>query len=261
MHNQIIELQKKFEAIKNMNWVKSTRKGTDAVGRTFEHLLGQEENCLEIADFKGIEIKTKRDYAKSYIGLFNMTPIGKNYHEIKRLRDTYGYKCSQLSDYKVLNNSVYCNRRTFIGNKYQFMLKVNWDEQKIYLCIFDIDGVLLEKNVYWDFDTVKDKLYRKLKVVAFVKAHTKFINKLEYFKYYDMKFYVLKDFKTFVSLIERGIIRINFKISVFESGKRKGQIHDHGTSFDIKECDLLKLYYKYTKDSNITSSYDYFYIH
>ena len=35
------------------------------------------------------------------------------------------------------------------------------------------------KDVYWDFDTVKEKLYRKLKVIAFVKAHTKFINKIE----------------------------------------------------------------------------------
>ena len=31
---------------------------------------------------------------------------------------------------------------------------------------------------------------------------------------------------------------------MFTSGKRIGQIHDHGTSFEIKENDLLFLYKK-----------------
>jgi len=251
MDNEIVDLKKIFNKIKKMDWIKSSRQGTDAIGRTFENLLGQEENSLEIPDFRGIEIKTKRSYTKSYISLFNMTPSGKYYHEIERLQSVYGYYDKNLKDYKVLNNSVYCGRRTFIGTQYEFMLKVNWNEKKIYLYIFDIHGYLIEKDVYWDFDILKEKVYRKLSILAFIKAHRKFINRIEYFKYYDMNLYVLKDFETFISLVENGIIRINFKIGVFKSGRRKGQIHDHGTSFEIKECDLIKLYNKYTKIDNV----------
>lgn len=242
MDNYIDYFYKKYNAIKNLGWVKSSRQGNDAVGRTFEDLLGREENSLEIPDFNGIEIKTKRSYSKSFIGLFNMTPNGSHYHEIERLRDTYVYMDTKSKKYKVLNNSVFCNMRTFIGIHYQFMLEVDRFNKKIFLCIFDVHGCLIEKDVYWDFDTIREKLYRKLKILAFVKAKVRFVSGIEYFKYYDMKLYILKDFDTFISLIEEGVIRLNFKISVFKSGRRCGQIHDHGTSFDIRECDLLKLY-------------------
>ena len=57
-----------------------------------------------------------------------------------------------------------------------------------------------------------------------------------------MKIYKLKDFETFINLIEKGIIRISLKIGVFRTGKRVGKIHDHGTSFCIEENNLDKLY-------------------
>lgn len=245
MDKNICELKNYFEKIKERGWIKSLRQGTDAVGRTFEDLLGRDENSLEIPDFMGIEIKAKRNYTKAYISLFNMTPNGKHYHEIERLQRLYGYPDTKLKNCNVLNNSVYCNKRTFIGVRYQFMLKINRNEEKIYLCVFDVHGNLIEKDVYWDFDILKEKLYRKLTVLALVKAHRKFVNGIEFFKYYNMTLYLLRDFDTFLSLIDQGLIRINFKIGVFKSGIRKGQIHDHGTSFSIKECDLLKLYDEY----------------
>jgi len=242
---EIFELKKEFNRIKDMGWVKGIRRGKDSIGRTFELLLGCEENGLEIPDYNGIEIKTKRSDSSAYIGLFNMTPSGKYYHEIERLRTTYGYNDTKTKKYKVLNNSVYCSKRTFIGIYHQFMLKVDRVQKKIFLCVFDVSGMLIEKDVYWDFDIIEEKLYRKLKYLAFVKAHRKFVNNVEYFKYYDIKLYVLKDFNTFIRLIEEGFIKITFKIGVFKSGKRIGQIHDHGTSFDIREIDLPKLFDEY----------------
>lgn len=245
MENVIDDLISKFEFIKSLGWVKSKRQGNDAVGRTFESLLGCDDNELEIPDFNEIEIKTKRNNSLSYVSLFNMTPSGKYYHEIERLRETFGYDDPKTKQFKVLNNSVYCSKRTFIGVYYQFMLKVDRKERKIYLCIFDISGSLIEKDIYWDFDIIEEKLYRKLKYLAFIKADCKFKNNIEHFYYRDINLFVLKDFDTFICLIEKGIIRITFKIGVFKSGRRIGQTHDHGTSFNIRECDLLKLYNKY----------------
>ena len=45
-----------------------------------------------------------------------------------------------------------------------------------------------------------------------------------------------------MNLLEKGIIRITFKIGIFKNGTKKGKIHDHGTGFDINESDLLLLY-------------------
>lgn len=234
-----IELQKKFQNIKNVG------VGYGSMGRTFEYLLGREENSLEIPDFGKIEIKTQKFNSKSYISLFNMVPNGKYYHEVEQLKDKYGYSDRTYREYKVLNNSVFCTNRTHIGIRYQFMLKVERKEYRIYLCIFDKLGNLIEKDVYWDFDIIKEKLYRKLKLLALIRGEEKKENGMIFYRYNEMRLYILKDFTTFISLIEKGIIRINFKINIFKSGKRKGQIHDHGTSFDIKECDLLKLYDPY----------------
>lgn len=245
MNEDICYLYKKFDIIKKRGFIKGVGKGNDSIGRTFENLLGSEENNLEIPDFGEIEIKTKKSTSKSYIGLFNMTPSGKYYHEIERLRDRYGYMDSKNKKYKVLNCSIFSNKRTFVGIYYQFMLKVDRKQERIYLCIFDISGCLIEKDIYWDFDILKEKLFRKLKTLAFVKADRKIELGIEYFRYNYMKLYRLKEFNSFISLIENGIIRVSFKIGVFKSGKRCGQIHDHGTGFEIKECDLLRLYDEY----------------
>lgn len=57
-----------------------------------------------------------------------------------------------------------------------------------------------------------------------------------------MEIYKLKSFSTFIDLIEKGIIKVQFKIGRFKKGKRMGEIHDRGTGFQIKTSDLTKLF-------------------
>ena len=71
MDNTFIEIKRKFLEIKNKGWIKSVRNGSTGIGATFEYLLGMEENNLEIPDYNEIEIKTKRNYSKSYTTLFH----------------------------------------------------------------------------------------------------------------------------------------------------------------------------------------------
>lgn len=238
----ITNLKNKFIKIKSGGWHKSIRKGSTGVGATFEHLLGIEENDLEFPDFDGIEIKTKRDNSISYTSLFNYTPEGPHYYEIDRLRNKYGYLDYKLRKYLVINNSIFCNKKTPIGYKYYFLLKVDRAKQKIFLYVFDIHMNLLENDVYWDFDTLEEKLYRKLNFVAFVSAKNKFIDGNEYFYYHKLTIYKIKNFNTFIDLIEKGIVTIKFKIGVYYEGKKIGQIHDRGTSFDIKGYNFNKLF-------------------
>lgn len=245
MEENIEQLKNEFKRIQKLGWVKSVRKGWTGVGATFESLLGKEEENFEMPDYNGIEIKTKRRYSESFTCLFNATPDGEDLFEIKRLRDTYGYLDSKHRKYKVINNEVYANARNWIGYQYQFMLKIDYNLERIYLCIFDRNGDLVEKRIYWSFKMLEEKLYRKMQVLAFVKANTKHINDVEYFKYNEIKFYTLKSFDEFLRLIKYGVIRVKFKIGVFYSGKRCGEIHDHGTGFEIEEKNLLRLYNEY----------------
>lgn len=247
MEKQIENLYKEFLKIKDKGWIKTVTKGNNGVGLTFEKLLNISKNELEIPDYDGIEIKTKRNSSNSYTTLFSCKPEGKYYHEVERLKDTYGYPHKTFPQYKVLNNSVYCNIKNKIGNRFYFQLKVSREKKKINLLIYNLKGQLLEENVYWDFDILKEKLERKLTVLAFIKACSKYSNQdgCEYFKYNKLEIYNLKNFEAFIDCIEKGVIRINFKLNIKTKGDKRGQIHDHGTSFDILENDIPKLYNKY----------------
>ena len=51
----------------------------------------------------------------------------------------------------------------------------------------------------------------------------------------EIHFYLLKSFDRFVYLLEHCKIKVSFKIGRFKTGTRKGEIYDHGTSFDLRE--------------------------
>lgn len=244
MDLEIKKLNQKFILIKNMGWIKSIRKGWGGIGITFEHLLGNNENDFEIPDYNGIEIKTRRAYSKSNITLFNCAPEGPHYHEIERLKDLYGYPDSVCRNFKVLNTKVNANEITKVGLFFFFQLKIDRVAKKIFLLVYNSKKILIEDIVYWDFDTIYTKLYRKLKYMALAKALVKRKDKEEYFKYYKLTIYKLKSFENFLAALEKGKISISFKISVYRDGKYKGKIYDHGTSFNLNEENLLEIFDK-----------------
>ena len=238
------ELKTKFEKIQNMGWIKSCCKGLGGIGNTLEELIGVNRNDFEIPDYFGIEIKTKRAYSISNTCLFSCVPDGPHYHEVERLKDKYGYPDSKLKMYNVLNTALNTKIMKKVGLDYYFKLKVDRVQKKILLEIYDKRKALIEDNVYWDFDTLEQKLYRKLKYMAFFKAFIKYENECQYFKYYKLNFYKLKNFETLVNLIENGTICVTFRLGIYRTGPKKGKIYDHGTSFNINEYDFNKLYDK-----------------
>lgn len=242
MDDEIRLFQKQFRKIKDMEYVKSVRKGNTGIGATFEYLLGKEEENFSIPDYCGIEIKTRRSYSKAYVTLFSAVPTGACYYEVKRLRDTYGYRDPKDVNLKQLNVEIFANKLSKAGIKYYFELKVDRSFEKIFLYIYDRKKNLIDRSTYWDFDILKERLYGKLQVLALIKAWTNWIGGCEYFKYYKMNIYILKNFDCFIDLIERGIIKIDLKIGSYHDQKRYGMVSSHGVSFCIKEDDLLYLF-------------------
>lgn len=240
MNDNFNTLQQNFEKIKKMGWIKSCRKGHTGVGYTFEKLLGKEEDALCNPDYYGIEIKTHRKGSKSYITLFNYNPIGESSYELKRLFKKYSYIHTKNKNIRSLNSDIYCNYIKDVGINYKFSLMVDDNEERIYLLVFDRLGYLVEKKAYWTFETLKEKLFNKLKYLAYIEADVKYINRIEHFKYNKIQFYTLKDFDTFIQLINTAKIKVSFLISgaIYDDEN----INSHGTSFSIKPENLSLLF-------------------
>lgn len=241
----IKQLKKEFNSISQKGYIKGIYNNSMSIGRTFENELNLPRNTMEIPDYKGIEIKTRRTYSKSYIALFTAVPDGKKPNEVERLKNTYGYPYKKDRRYKVLYTNIYGNKKTFGGVIYQYKLDIDRENQRIYLCVYDKSGNLIERETYWSFIYLESKIMLKLQTLAIVNAWTKKIDGWNYFRYYKMDFYLLKSFETFIKLIEYGMIRVTFKVDIHKDEENYGKTYDHGCSFDIQEKELTKLYYKY----------------
>lgn len=242
MRQSIIDLDKEFKRIKNMGLIESKRKGATGIGYTFECLLNKEEESFDIPDYKGIEIKTKYIYSWGKIHLFCAAPDGDYLFENKRLVEKYGYPDKNYSNRHAFNGTINAKNYTQIGTQFLFKLDVNRKEEKIRLLIANKEYQIIDKEISWSFDLLKSRLNRKLQYLAIINAYKRIINKKEYFHYCKINFYHLKNFTTFINLLENGTIKISFCIGIDKDGIKKGKIHDNGTSFEIQEFDIKRLY-------------------
>lgn len=231
------------ETIIEKGWIQSLFNGTGGLGITLEKMLNIPTNQFEIPDYNNIEIKTKLNNKQGYISLFNATPDSFLF-EIKRIQQTYGYPDAQCPQYKVFNISVYANRKVYIGKNLFATLKIDNDLKKVYLLILDSNYNVIDCNTSWSFGLLFEKINRKLKNLFLVFGEKKTINKMTYYKYLKYKCYIFKNFNTFLRSLEKGEIRISFKIGVIKKGEKKGKLCDHGTSFDINVNNLASIYHE-----------------
>ena len=203
-----------------------------------------EENSLPIADYDGIEIKAMRILSKKSIHLFNAEPDGDYLFPHDRILKSAGYPSKKNPKYKVFLSAAWGNDYNSIGYSKKVKLYVNRKNKKIDFIVTDRYYNKIKVDVSWSFDLIKSKLEQKIKKLAVVKTAHKFYNRQEYFFYKRIEFYKIKDFETFLKLIEDGTIKICFKISVYANGIKEGKIDNHGTDFSIKEEDIEKLFDK-----------------
>lgn len=191
MDKEIQELKNQFQEIVNMGWIESSGSGKGAIGITFEKLLNIDSNELEIPDYRTvIELKTKASHFNDIypITLFSATCDGKYLFELQRIKDTYG---TYLSNYKsrVLFLSLFGNEYTNLSKSKKAKLDVDYKEQKIYFLITDYNNKIIERQAYWTFDMLREKIERKLKLLAFIQTDRKLVNGKLYFKYNTLEIY------------------------------------------------------------------------
>ena len=250
MEETFQELKREFEKIKAKGYIKGIYNSSSSIGRTFEHELGLSMNKESVPDFNGIEIKTRRTYTKCFITLFSAVPDGKESLEVARITNKYGYPYHRDRRYKCLYAEVYGNRCNYGGRIYKYKIDVDYKEEKIFLCIYGYDGNLIERRVFWSFTYLKQKLENKLKYLALIHVWPKKVDNWNYFNYYSIDFYVLKNFSDFLKLLDNGIIKLSLKVDIYLDANNYGKMYDHGCSFSLSEENLTKLFYKYNINDN-----------
>lgn len=226
--DEFIDLRTKLINIKNMGWIKVDYNTTGKVGLTIEDLLGIEHNRYSKPDYKGIEIKTKAIKSRPNLSLFSTTPDCFE-DSIKYIHRKYGYPNKSKTS-KVFNLSVTHNDYTCIAN---YCFKLNTTGKDLVLDVYNKKNELIDSSISWSYELLENKLNSKLNKLAIIYTLNKKVGTDYYFKIKFFRFYKLKNFKSFLSMIKRGNVRVTFRIGTFSKGNRKGEIHDHGTSFDV----------------------------
>ena len=243
INNKFYDLNKKFIQIKSLGWVASLRDGPTGVGYTFESLLNKRENNLRKPDFKNIEIKTIKYFSKRKIHLFNATPEPLLFNSINTIVKRYGYPDKNYPNYKVFNISINAIDEKQVGN-YCMRTLVDRKARKIYLFVRNIYDKSIDMDFYWSFDYLDIVLKEKLSNLAIVWSCYKKEYNHDMFFYTKIDYYKYTNIENFISLIERGLVEITFKISVFKDNVRLGRIHDRGTDFSIYEKNITSLFEK-----------------
>ncbi len=231
---EISDLIFKLERIKKMGYIDTLKN------------LGKEATLHNLLELNSNDVIIKCDDINNskYVTFFNATPVGKDKNQIRRLKEKYGFYDNLDFKNKVFKSTAVSTFTTFIKSNYLLKLFVSYEDKRIYLQIYDKNYVLIEQKTYWPFEMLKSFYEKKAKYLFLVKTWVKEEKNSKYYKYYDFSGYQLKTFEEFLKLVEEGIIRVNFRVNVYNKGYKKNQIKDDGTSFEIQEIDLLKLYDK-----------------
>lgn len=208
MQKEIEKLKEEFERIKNIGWIEEKRHGFTAIGYTFESMLGKDEDDFPLYDYHNIEIKTMNNNTKTNLHLLCVTPDGGFLFPIKRIIEELGCPCKDDKTKKVFYRSFNSIDYTNIIYGRRGKINVNYQESKVELLVYNNKMENTNIGISWSFDILKERLKLKLLYLAVIRASSCIISGKGYYYYDKINFYKMKDFETFLRLIENGIIEI-----------------------------------------------------
>lgn len=249
MEENYQNLIEKFKEIADKKWIKGINNSRNSVGLTFESMLLKSPDSMYFPDYNGIEIKCSQRFSRYPITLFSLAFDGPNLYEMNRIVSKYGKTDIIYNDRKQLQGEIYVNKYQQINNNY-FKLKIDEENKKIILAVYDLNYQLLEENTYIDFETIKTRLELKLSNLAMVYASKKLIEQKNYFRYYQITIYQLKSFNIFLELLNQDLIKVSLVGRVSRSGTEKGRQRNKNLVFQIDKEHIELLFQKQKEYNN-----------
>jgi len=242
MRENIEEMIELFKKVRDRGQIPTHRKGNTGIGKTFEEACGIVENNFAAADFKGIEIKSQRDYSGSYITLFTKSPTSPRGINTL-LRKTYGTPDVEYPEIKVLHTSLFTTHYNTHKGGYNFKLEIDYENEAIKLLVQDkVSQEIVDDRAKWSFQAIKNIIEKKLKYIAYISAEAETIDGEEKFTYKNMVILTGMNFEKFIELLKEGVIMFDIRIGAYKTGKNKGKNHDHGSGFRISKKQLSRAF-------------------
>lgn len=226
------ELLKKIEDIHKQGYIRGINHGDTAVGMTLEHCLGIPPNDSKLPDYKGIELKASRlggnDKQKNRLTLFTQVPDWKanGMSELKLLQN-YGYWGKDKDGEKRWN--LYCTvsnvpnpQGLFLANDVNHDLLINY---------FVSENSHPREVVQWNLELLRQRTLEKHHETFWVKAKSKFIDGIEYFRYDTIIHTKHPNAHLFGELAGNGDITMDYTIHLKDDQKHT---RNHGYIFKIK---------------------------
>lgn len=254
MKEQKYEIIEKFKSIADKKWIKGINNTTNSVGLTFESLLEKKPDSMYLPDYYGIEIKCSQRFSRYPINLFSLSFDGPQLYEMNRILELYGKQDVIYKERKQLQGTIKVDIYERINNNY-FKLKIDEDNKKLLIGIYDLNYQLIEENTYIDFKTIKSRLEIKLSDLAIVYASKKTIDDSLYFRYYLITIYKLKSFERFIELLKQNYIHVSIIGRVSRSGIERGRQRNKNLVFSISKENIELLFekvFEYNSDYNQT---------
>lgn len=236
-------LIEKFNEISKEKWIPSVNMGTGSVGLTFENELSKNPDSVFFPDYNGIELKCTTRFSKFPFSLFSISFDGPTFPEIDRIVNLYGYYDYKYPDKKVLRVDLKANEIKKSHN-YKFKLFLDKKNNKLFLEVYDLFDSLIERKSFVYLDKIIERLNLKLRNLAIIHGSRKIINDLEYFRYYELDAYKLRDNNIFLDLIEEGKIFVTLESRIGKSGYNDGKYKNKNLVFKIEREYLDELFYK-----------------
>ena len=226
-----IELLEKMRFL-SKSWITGLRAGDCSVGDTLEASLGLKQNSSKNPDYKGIEIKSKRNASKTRANLFAQVPNWKisPYISSEGILDAFGY-IDKESGFKKLYVTVSAKQ----PNNQGLQLCVNYKNR----CVEEVFVKPGKSDVVarWEFDKLLERLLSKHKETFWIMAESCKIKNQEYLLYTSIEHTKKPIVENLFLLIESGEITLDHLIKRDEDG-----VVEKGPIFKMSKSGFEKLF-------------------
>lgn len=195
------------------DWIPSEILADTGIGRTVESILGIPMNDSKQPDYKGIELKSKREKAKVRSNLFTQSPnwVLSRLKSGKAIVDNYGY-IPEGYDHKCLHVTLSASKPNPQGLGLNIDYGRNWLEANEYSLIPNDEGEYKKINDVsaWQLMDLHERLLTKHRETFWIDVDSRIINNQEFFRVTTIEHTKNPLPPQFDLLLEQGKITVDF---------------------------------------------------